>query len=165
MGAMPFHPTTARLWKHLAAEDRLAAARAFCAEPPPEVAGMALSAIVTARHMRPQAARRLPLDAQARILSTVLDPGESLAAALLVSLHLAHRRELLSAFLDALGLPHENGILKDEGVTAPVDAAAAQKGVAALTAFPRAEVEAYLNTLWLQDPERWDALPAIAGEA
>lgn len=160
---MPFQSTTGRLWKHLSAEDRLAAATAFFAEPSPEVAGMALGAIVGARHMRPQAARRLAPDAQARILATVHEPGETLAAALLVSLHLAERRPLLAAFLDALGLPHENGILKEEGTPENVAEAAVRKALDALSAFPRSQVEVYLNTLWLQDPERWEALPTVAG--
>jgi len=149
----------------LSAEERLAAATAFFAEPSPEVAGLALGAIVGARHMRPQAARRLAPDAQARILATVLEPGESLAAALLVALHLAQRRPLLAAFLDALGLPHENGILKEEGTPEKVDEAAVRKALDALGSFPRPEVEVYLNTLWLQDPERWEALPAVTGAA
>ncbi len=158
---MPFQPTSARLWKHLGADDRLAAAIAFFLEPSPEVLGMALGAIVKARHMRPQAARALAPDAQARILATVLDPGESLAAALLVALHLAGRRPLLVAFLDALGLPHENGVLKEEGETEAPAEQQVRKGVAALAEFPRPQVEAYLNTLWLQDPERWAALPKV----
>lgn len=162
---MPFQSTTGRLWKHLSAEDRLAAATAFFAEPSPEVAGLALGAIVTARHMRPQAARRLAPDGQARILATVLEPGESLAAALLVALHLAQRRPLLAAFLDALGLPHENGVLKEEGTPEKVDETAVRKALDALSTFPRSEVEVYLNTLWLQDPERWEALPTVAGAA
>jgi hypothetical protein len=157
---MPFQPTSVRLWKHLAAEDRLAAASAFFHEPSPEVLGMALGAIVKARHMRPQAARALAPDAQARILAGVLDPGESLAIALLVALHLAGRRPLLVAFLDALGLPHEDGLLKEEGETTPTEPQV-RKGLTALAAFPRPQVEAYLNTLWLQDPEKWAVLPKV----
>jgi hypothetical protein len=167
MGAMAFHPTATRLWKHLPSEERLAAATAFFAEPPPELAGTAIGALVKARHLRPQAARALAPDAQARILATVLDPGEPLAQGLLVALHLAHRRPLLRAFLDALSLPHEDGVLKDEGdeVLAPVPAEKGRAAVAALASFPAGEVRTYLNTLWLQDPERWAALPAVAGEA
>jgi hypothetical protein len=34
--------------------------------------------------------------------------------------------------------------------------------VVALVSFPPAQVETYLNTLWLQDPDRWGALePAL----
>jgi hypothetical protein len=162
---MAFHPTATRLWKHLPPEDRLAAATAFFAEPPPELAGAALGALVKARHLRPQAARSLPPEAQARILATVLDPGEPLAQGLLVSLHLGSRRPLLGAFLDALGLPHEDGVLKDEADAAvPVPEEKARQAVLALASFPPAEVRTYLNTLWLQDKERWGALEA-AGDA
>jgi hypothetical protein len=158
---MPLQTTTSRLWKLLLPEDRLAATSAFFKDPSPEVVGMALGAIVRARHMRPQAARALPQEAQARILATVLDPGETLAASLLVALHLAERRPLLGAFLDALGLPHENGILKEEGEGAPLDASQVRKGLAALSSFPSSQVETYLNTLWLQDPERWAGIPGV----
>jgi hypothetical protein len=159
---MALHPTATRLWKHLPPEERLLAATAFFAEPPPELAGVALGALVKARNLRPQAARSLAPDAQARILATVLDPGEPLSQGLLVSLHLGHRRPLLAAFLDALGLPHEDGVLKEEANdTTPVPVEAARDAVAALSSFPAAEVGTYLNTLWLQDPERWAALESL----
>lgn len=159
---MPFQTTSARLWKHLGTEERLAAASAFYAEPSPEVVGLALGVLVKARHLRPQAARALAPEAQARILATVLDPGEALAASLLVALHLAERRPLLAAFLDALGLPHESGVLKDEGDATPVAEAALRKALTALSSFPPPQIDTYLNTLWLQDPERWADLPKVA---
>jgi len=156
---MAFHPTATRLWKSLPADDRRAATNAFFAEPPPELAGAALTALVKARNLRPQAAMALAPDAQARILATVLDPGEPLAQGLLVSLHLGQRRALLGAFLDALSLPHENGVLKEEADSAaPVEVEKAKAAVAALAPFPVSEVRTYLNTLWLQDPDRWAAL-------
>jgi len=158
---MPFEKTATRLWKRLSREERLAAATGFWQETPSEAAGAALGAIVKARHVRPQVARAYDAEEKARSLASVLDPGESVASALLVALHLGPRRALLAPFLDAVGLPHENGILKDEADGPPVTEAAARAGVQALAgSFPRAEIETYLNTLWLQDPERWEALAA-----
>lgn len=165
MGAVVFHPTATRIWKHLPPEERLLAATAFFAEPPPELAGAALGALVKARHLRPQAARSLAPDAQARILATVLDPGEPLSQGLLVSLHLTHRRPLLGAFLDALGLPHEDGVLKEEAdPAAAMTVEKAKAAAAALASYPAGDVRTYLNTLWLQDPERWAALEAAVEE-
>jgi hypothetical protein len=162
MGPMAFQTTATRLWKTLSPDERLRAASAFFAEPAPELAAAAVGALVRARHLRPQAARALAPDAQARMLATVLEPGEPLAQGLLVGLHLAERRPLLGAFLDALRLPHEDGILKEEADKAPpVDAAGARTALGALAAFPAAEVRTYLNTLWLQDPERWQALAGL----
>jgi hypothetical protein len=165
MGAMPFHSTATRLWKHLPHEERLAATTAFFAEMPTELAGTAIAVLARARHLRPQAARALAPDARARILSTVLDPGEPLAQGLLVSLHLGERRALLRAFLDAASLPHEDGVLKEEGEEAPpVTPEQARAGIAGLASFPAGQVRTYLNTLWLQDPDRWGALEALADE-
>jgi hypothetical protein len=156
---MAFHSTATRLWKHLPPEERRLAASAFFREPSPDLAGSALDALVKARHLRPQAARALAPDAQARILASVHDPGEPLAQGLLIALHLGERRPLLIAFLDALGLPHENGVLseeKDDGAPLPEDRVRAARH--ALASFPPAQVETYFNTLWLQDPARWASL-------
>lgn len=160
MSAMTLHPTATRIWKHLTPDERTTATRAFFSEPAPELAAAALGVIAKARHMRPQAARSLPPEAQARILSSVLDPGEPVAQGLLVSLHLADRRPLLAAFLDALAIPHDNGVLAEEAETAapPLTPDKARQAIAALGSFPREQVLTYVNTLLLQDPERWGAL-------
>jgi hypothetical protein len=155
-----FEPTAARLWKRLAREERSAAAASFWKDTPPEVTGLALAAVVKARKMRPQVARALPPEEQARALASVLDVGEPVAASLLVALHLGERRPMLATFLDAAGLPHENGLLKDEAEEGAVAGASASKGVAALlkAGHTPEQVRTYLNTLWLQDPDRWKSL-------
>jgi hypothetical protein len=111
--------------------------------------------------MRPQAARALPAEEKARAVASVLEPGEAVASALLVALHVGERRPLLAAFLDRLGLPHDDGILneEDDAAARPISEEAARRGVTALAAaFPQPQVLAYLNVLWLQDPERWGVL-------
>lgn len=160
---MPLHTTAIRIWKNLPPAERSAASTAFFGEMPRELAGAALAALAKARHMRPQAARSLPAEAQARILATVLDPGEPLAQGLLVSLHLAERRPLLVAFLDALRLPHEDGVLKEEAESAPpASADELRRAVGALSSFPPSQVLTYVNTLWIQDPARWAGLEQAA---
>lgn len=158
---MDFETTAVRLWKHLTPEERLAASAAFWNEPPQEVLAGALGAIIKARRLRPQVARTLPASERTRILASLLDPGESVAASLLVALHLAERRKLLAAFLDQLGLPHEEGVLKEDETQAqaPISEERARAGATALrAAFPEHQVQVYFNALWLQDPERWAAL-------
>jgi hypothetical protein len=155
-----FETVATRVWKRLSPEERLAAALSFCREPPAEMVGQALGLIVKMRHMRPQAARALDPEARARILAQVKDPGDALASALLVALHMGERRSLLATFLDAVGLPHEDGALKEDAPEgAPLKEDAARAGVKALrAAFPASQVDTYLNTLWLQDPVRWAVL-------
>lgn len=159
---MTLEPTAGRVWKRLRPSDRLAAASHLFAEPAPEAVAGAVSVIVRARRMRPQAVRAMPPEAQARAVAAILDPGEPLAGSLLVALHLGARRPLLRAFLDAIGLPHEDGILKDEAEQGPPPAAeAVRTALQALTSFPREQVAVYLNTLYLQDPQRWAALAEV----
>ena len=157
---MSLESTSVRIWKRLSPADRLAAASALWAQPAQEVLGVALGVIVQARHLRPQAARALKPEEQARILASVLDPGEAVSSALLVALHLSARRPLLVAFLDAVGLPHDDGVLKEEAdALPPLGEAKAREGVLALKAtFPLDQVLTYVNVLWLQDPERWQVL-------
>ena len=161
---MRFEPTAARLWKRLSRDERNAAAASFWKDTPAEVTGMALAALIKARHMRPQVARALPPEEQARALASVLDVGEPVAASLLVALHLGDRRSMLATFLDAAGLPHDNGVLKDDAEQGVVAEESARKGVAALRAAGHSpeQVRTYLNTLWLQDPDRWKALEGVS---
>jgi hypothetical protein len=160
---MSFETSATRLWKHLTREERLAAATAFWQDTPPELEVSALGAIVGARRIRPQKARTWPPQTRAQALAGILEPGETVAASLLVALHLAARRSMLSAFLDALGLPHEDGVLKDEAETAKAPTADTIREAARrlLGSFPKGEVAVYLNTLWLQDPDRWAALADV----
>jgi hypothetical protein len=160
---MRFEPTASRIWRGLAREERRLAAAAFMKDPVPELYAAALGAIVRQRRMRPQAARAMPLDEQASALAGILDPGEPLAGSLLVALHLAERRPLLGAFLDAIGLPHEDGVMKEEADTKPLDperVAAAARQLA--ERFPPEQVATYFSVLRLQDPERWSVLERAA---
>jgi hypothetical protein len=159
---MEFDETAVRVWKRLAREEKIAAAARFFEEPAQEVYASAVGAIIKARHLRPQVARSMPPEEQGRALASVLDPGEPVAAALLVALHLGPRREMLRVFLDALGLPHEDGILKEEADAVELSESQLRAAAEALKAkFSADEIRTYLNTLWLQDPERWDGLRAL----
>jgi hypothetical protein len=65
-------------------------------------------------------------------------------------------------FLDAVGLPHEDGILKEEADAVDLGEGKLRSGAEALKSkFSADEIRTYLNTLWLQDPERWDGLRAL----
>jgi hypothetical protein len=156
--------SAARIWRRLAREERLSAARHFWEDPPREVVGPAQAAVVQVLHIRPQSARTLAPERKAAALASVTEPSELLAAALLVALHLGERRPLLRAFLDAAGLVHDDGLLADDPAAPPIGEDAARRGCQALArAFPEDQVRTYLNTLWLQDHDRWGVLERVVG--
>lgn len=156
-----WQPTANRLWKTLSPEEKSLAAAELVKDTSPVIRASVVAVVAEARKMRAVAARKLPPDVQARIVATVRDPGEILASSLLVALHLGPRKPMLVGFLDALGLAHEDGILKDEA-TEPVSLDDLKKGRAALGAESPSAVKVYLNTLWLQDPERWANVMEVA---
>jgi hypothetical protein len=160
---VPFERSALGLWKRLTRAERVEAARHFWVEPAPELLPAAQGALVKVLHVRPQSVRALPDERKVQGLSALTDPGEPLAAGLLVALHLGGRRALLAAFLDAAGLPHRDGLMPEDALEGPVGEAAARAGYQAIAAaFPEHEVQAYLNTLWLQDHDRWLVLEAVA---
>ena len=85
---------------------------------------------------------------------------DTLAARALVVYHLAERRPMMGAFLDSLGIAHENGIIQQENAT-PDPAKIAPAAAALVKQFPAADVSLYLNTLLCQDPETWGGLEEV----
>jgi hypothetical protein len=156
----PWPSTSAKIWRALSADERHLAAAEVVKDPSDLVRATAVAVIAQARNMRAQTARRLDRDAQARILASVRDPGEVLAASLLVALHLGHRRPLLTRFLDAAGLPHENGVLAEDAPS-ELSAEAFDRAIASLSDTPRREAQVYLNTLLIQDPDRWGRIAGL----
>jgi hypothetical protein len=151
-------PTPSRLWKRMTAEQRLRAAQALHRDD--EAAGdRRQAAMLIAKQMkfRPKTVLGLDAERKARYLASVPDLPEDLAARMLVVYHLAEQRPMMSAFLDALGIAHENGVIQEDAATPdPAKIAAAVATIAA--AYPADDVSLYLDTLRWQDPAAWGAL-------
>lgn len=157
--------TSAQIWRDMSAEQRLAAARVFWEDEdsvPQQVE--AVQAIAGRLHFRPQSVLKLGADRQARHLASLPRISESVAGRILVVYHLAAQRPMLEAFLNQLGIAHENGLIKESGAGKPDAARLAGAADALRAAFPPADVRLYLRTLAAQDPETWDGLlPVISG--
>ncbi len=149
----------AQLWKQMSEEQKLRAAEAFWREPDgieQQVEAMAL--LAQKLKARPRYIQGLPIEKRARHLAHVPGMPDLLAARMLVSYHLAHQRPMMSAFLDALGITHDNGLITEDP-KGPVTAEQVNAGRAALAgSYPAEDVELYFATLLAQDPETWSAL-------
>jgi len=149
----------ARLWRQMPAEQRHSAAVAFWEDEQAALEQAEAVALIARQiKFRPKSVLALSVDRKARHLASVAQVSDLLAARLLVSYHLQHQRPMMGAFLDALGIEHEDGLIKDESPKAP-DAATLDAAVAALkAAYPPADVARYFWTLLWQDPETWGGL-------
>jgi hypothetical protein len=148
-----------RLWRLMPMEGRVSAATSFWNDEQAALEQAEAVALIARQvKFRPKSVLALPVEKKARHLAGMAQVSDLLAARLLVSYHLAHQRPMMGAFLDALGIAHEDGLIKDESPATP-DAATLDKGVEALAAaYPRADVARYFWTLLWQDPDTWGGL-------
>ena len=139
-------------------EQRLRAARALWSDADARAEQIQAAGVIAQQlKFRPKTVAGLDKDKQARYLTTVANVSEELAAKLLVVYHLAEQRPMMSAFLDAIGLAHEAGLINDDAGS-PDPARMAGAAAAIATTYPAEDVALYLNTLLWQDPETWSVL-------
>jgi hypothetical protein len=152
-----FRPS--RIWKRLPLGQREAAAELFWSdEQSAEQQVEACASIATHMKFRAKSVLNLPLDKKTRYLVRLPALSDSVAARALVNYHLARQRPMMGAFLDALGIAHEDGLIKDDAVVKP-DTAKLQSAAEDLAAkFPAEDVSLYFSTLVSQDPETWGEL-------
>jgi hypothetical protein len=154
----------AQLWASLDPEVRLAAARSLYAHDWGETPTRreADFAIMQGMRFRETAVRQLSVDKRAHYLARSIRPTDSLSGSMLLALHLEHRRAMLAAFLDALKIPHDNGLISEDHDMKPPSAATLKKAAAALHGqFPEDEVDLYLATLYVLDRETWAGLAPL----
>jgi hypothetical protein len=148
-----------QLWKQMSAEQKPRAAEAFWRD---EHAGVeqaeVIGAIAQRIKFRPKSVIALPLEKKVHYLLSLLALSEVVAARLLVSYHLAHQRPMMGAFLDALKIEHEDGLIADDKLEAPPKESLFAAAETLAAAYPAADVRAYLTTLVWQDPETWGGL-------
>jgi hypothetical protein len=152
--------TPSRLWKRMTLDQRQRAAHAFWQEP--EAADDQIQAallIAQQKKFRAKTVIALDVDRKARHLASLATLPEQIAARALIVYHLAEQRPMMGAFLDALGISHENGLIKDD--SAKPDAAKLAPAADQISKqFPADDVRLYFDTLRCQDPETWGGLPA-----
>ena len=138
-------------------DQRQRAARAFWSDPDARADQLqAVMLIAQQKKFRPKTINGLAVDRRARHLATLPNLPDALAARALVVYHLADQRPMMGAFLDALGIAHENGLIQEDAVKPdPEKIAAATETLR--KQFPADDVDLYLETLISQDPETWGA--------
>jgi hypothetical protein len=145
----------------MSAEQRLQAARTFWLdEQALDDQLQAVMLISQQKKFRPKSVISLDVDRKARHLASLPALPDSVAARALIAYHLAEQRPMMSAFLDALGIKHEDGLIQDDDVKP--DPEKVRSAAAKLTEeYPADRVALYLNTLFCQDPDTWQALAGI----
>lgn len=159
-----------QLWKQMTDQQRTRAAEAFWQEGEAGPEHAEIVGLLSRRlNFRVKSVLALPVDRKVKYTAGLAAVSDAVAGRLLIAYHLTHQRPMMAAFLDALGVPHQDGLIDDEvaptGVDDKLPAAASQLR----EAYPAEDVELYFATLRLQDPDTWGPLitdePRPAGDA
>ena len=153
--------TPSRLWKQMTAPQRLASARAFWSDDD-AVDDQIQAALLIAQQkkFRPKTIIGFDIDRKSKHLASLASLPDAIAGRALILYHLSEQRALMGRFLDALGIAHEEGLIKEDSVkpdAAKLAPAAAELG----REFPTEDVRLYLTTLLCQDPETWGGLTDV----
>lgn len=154
-----------RIWKNLPPDRRLLLAEAFwrdASSPDIQVQHKeAIGAIARRLNFRPKSVRALPVERRAKQLAQIADVSDALATRALIAYHFSVERPLMTAFLDALGIAHENGVISDEHVSPPDRSRLAAAAATVCKRFDVNDVELYLRTLTAIDGDTWRELDGV----
>ncbi len=153
------------VWTLMSEDERRAAAVALWEGADRDSRAALEVALAKDLKFRPQSVRHLGAD---RVASRLVRLAEELPEAVLFQylfhLHMGARRPLMVRFLDAVGLPHEDGALElPEGFEGP-DAAKVESSGRELVAADGHEALVYLATLKVADGEFWAGLEPVLKE-
>jgi hypothetical protein len=162
MPDVPEIPRPSQLWKRLSPERKRLAADAFWQDEN-AAAEQAEAIVMIAQRIkfRTRSVQALPREKKSLHLLNLGAVSEMIAARLLVAYHLHHQRAMMAAFLDALGIAHEDGLIADEDVQPPSADRLRDAAKAIAAAFPAEDVALYLSTLMWQDAETWAGLSGL----
>ena len=146
-------------------ERRMEAAELFWAdEESPEQQVEAVAAIASHMKFRAKSVMGLPLAKKAQYLARLPTVSDSVASRALIQFHLQLQRPMMGAFLDALEIAHDDGLITAEKIEPP-DPERLKEAVAQLaSSYPAEDVGLYFSTLVSQDPDTWKPL-AVAADA
>ena len=122
----------------------------------------AIAAIASHMKFRAKSVMGLSLSKKAQYLARLPTISDAVAARALVQYHLQLQRPMMGAFLDSLGIAHEEGLITEEKIAQP-DRDRLKDAVAQLaSSYPAEDVALYFSTLVSQDPDTWKPLAAAA---
>ncbi len=157
-----------RIWKRLPLQRRAEAAELFWNdEQSSEQQVEACASIATQMKFRVKTVLGLPVEKKSHYLTRLPNIPDAVAARALVNYHLERQRPMMVAFLDALGIAHEDGLIAEDATPQPEPEKLKAAAATLREKFPLEDVKLYCSTLVLQDSDTWggllDELKALQG--
>ena len=153
------------IWELMNDDEKKAAAVAFWKGADRESRAGLEMALAQDLKFRPQSVRQLSAEkVSGRLVRLAEAVPETVLFQYLFHLHMGERRPLMVEYLDAVGLPHDNGALElPEDFEGPDGAKVEQAGRELVKAHDH-EALVYLGTLSVADADFWEALEPVLKE-
>jgi hypothetical protein len=153
------------VWELMTDEEQLQAATALWQGGDRDARTIVEMALAKALKFRPGSLRKLPADKLlARLVRMTPELPETIVFQFLFYFHMAEKRPLMVEFLDAVGLPHDDGVLTlDDDTEPPADDIVDSASRALLEAHPH-EAVVYLATLLIADSDLWSGVEPVLNE-
>jgi len=153
-----------RIWNVMGEARRQSAAESCWEDPAQRPVHPQVEALLAQRlKARPVFIRRLPVQRKAAYLSREMATNPQLWEAAMTAYHFAGHRSMLTDFLDALGIAHENGHYDLPDSVEPPSTEMLEAAVQQLLEkYRRADVAVYLGALVIQDARFWANLRPTA---
>lgn len=112
---------------------------------------VATSQLAKSMHFREDSMRKLPIAKKAQLLASRIGAAEfeDFYEAALLAFHLAERKDVMAAFLDHWGIPHEDGAIGEGDYDPPSHDGVEQAVEALADRFQREDLFLYLATAGL----------------
>jgi hypothetical protein len=147
------------LWKQMTDAQRQAAAHAFWTDPQSQMEHLEINALMARRlNFRMKSIQTMAVDRKVKHLMAMGNVSDGVAGRLLVTYHLSSQRAMMAAFLDALGIAHENGLIAEDAAPQPDPEKLKSAAATLRESYPAEDVTLYFSTLVLQDSETWGGL-------
>lgn len=153
------------IWELMEEDEKKLAAEALWNDADRDVRTALEMTLAKELKFRPHSLRKLPIGKLiGRLLLMAPKMPESMLFQFLFYLHMSERRALMIEFLDAVGLPHEEGVLDLPDDAEPPDQKKVESAGRDLLKAHNHEALVYLSTLWVADQLLWKGLEPILKE-
>jgi hypothetical protein len=147
------------LWKQMTDAQRQAAAHAFWTDPQSQMEHIEINALMARRlNFRMKSIQTMAVERKVKHLMAMGNVSDGVAGRLLVTYHLSSQRPMMGAFLDALGIAHENGLIAEDAAPQPDPEKLKTAAATLREKYPIEDVNLYFSTLVLQDSDTWGGL-------
>lgn len=153
------------VWDLMNEDERRLAAQTLWRDADHEARTVLETTLAKELKFRPHALRKLPVEKlTARLMRMAPDMPDTMLFQFLFYLHMGERRPLMVEYLDAVGLPHDDGVLNLPDDADPPAKDAVEKAGRELLKVHDHEALVYLATLMVADKQLWEGLEPVLKE-